>query len=307
MQVPLSRPSDGLWGVLIVHKPEPYWYDGYIVIALSDWYHHTSLENEQFQNTPKQGIFPYPDSGLINGVGRYDCGFAIHSCNISHQVRPVFKVQREKIYRVHVLNTGALVAYNFSIDGHTLQVIETDSIDVKEGLFYDVASIASGQRYSFLIKTNVGSATRFHIRAQMRKEILLLSQVDRNNNNKYPELTIGDVSAILEYSDKNSVGLERFTFLDQVPPINQDLNHLDEMKLGPLDGAYAPKRYDLELSLSIEFFEYTDGVRRGSLNKEPFLLPEGTKPLLLSLVNGEEISEDHFLIEVKLQLIIARI
>lgn len=167
--------------MLIVHnKPDTYYFDGHIVITLNDWYHHTAIANEQWFLEPGHTCSPpYPDSNLINGVGRYDCRYAVHSCNISYQMRPVFKVQREKTYRVHVINTAAQAAYNFSIDEYPLQVIETDSVDVKKGMFSDVVFVASGQRYSFLIKTKEENTTRFIIRAKMCKELFFLYLVER--------------------------------------------------------------------------------------------------------------------------------
>lgn len=201
-----------------------------------------------------------------------------------------------------MINTAALVAFNFSIDGHPLQVIEMDSTDVKDGLTYDVASISSGQRYSFLIRTNQEiDGNRFHIRAQIRNEILLLPFVARTNTNRYPEVTIANVSAILQYSDKDSVDLEPFSFLDEIPLLEKELVHLDEMELGPLDGAYAPRNFDYETTLSTKFLLWNDTIRRGTFNSTPFILDDLAKPLLMSVVDGEPFHDDNLFIEVEQQ------
>lgn len=216
-------------------------------------------------------------------------------------MRPVFHVQRNKTYRVHVLNAAALVAFNFSIDGHPLQVIESDSTDVKDGLTYDFASIASGQRYSFLIKTNVEDDDgRFHIRAQIRKEIVLMNFVELATTNRYPEKTIVNVSAILHYSEADAVILEPFSYLDDIPLLEKDVTHLDEMELGPLDGVYAPRQFDVETILSTEFLVWTDTIRRGTFNSTPFILSDGVKPFLMSVLDGEEFRKDYLYVEVQI-------
>ena len=119
-------------------------------------------------NTPHQesdlidgtGTSPVPYwSGLINGRGRFD----------SNTLTPlsVFSVESNRYYRFRLVGSNALLAFNFSIDGHTLRAIASD------GSYYqprDVEYIVvhSGERYDFIVNTtnpNRGQ-TNYWIRAE---------------------------------------------------------------------------------------------------------------------------------------------
>ncbi|CAL8148357.1 unnamed protein product [Orchesella dallaii] len=299
-----------MFGVLLVHgKPEAYNYDGEVTIALSDWYHRTAHENELWHlSKVARGVPPYPDSGLINGVGRYPCPYAKiqgRPCDTTLQLRPVFQFQRNKTYRVRLLNTGAVAAYNFSIDGHSLQTIEADGIDVRTPIVADIVPIAAGQRYSFLVRCNEASnnGSRYLIRANLRKESLLL--IDGWNINQYPEALMGDVTAVLQCVDKDLsqqasravVTTEQHTCDDVVPPRSgsEDLIYLDEMALAPLDGISAPDHVDEDFMVSAVFFEGPeDNIRRGAFNYTPFKLPDD-EPLLMKVIDGKSIADAYHL------------
>lgn len=57
-----------------------------------------------------------PDSGLINGAGRYVGGPQV--------VRARVNVVHGQRYRFRVINISAYAAFRFSIEGHTLTIIE---------------------------------------------------------------------------------------------------------------------------------------------------------------------------------------
>jgi len=61
------------------------------------------------------------------------------------------KVSRGKRYRLRILNSSAQNAYNFSIDGHKMVVIETDGVDTQKGPKSDILYIIPGQRYSVIV------------------------------------------------------------------------------------------------------------------------------------------------------------
>ncbi len=56
-----------------------------------------------------------PDSGLINGKGRYIGGPTVP--------RAVINVTKGKRYRLRVINTSAIGSYTFSVEGHRLTII----------------------------------------------------------------------------------------------------------------------------------------------------------------------------------------
>lgn len=59
-----------------------------------------------------------PDTGLINGRGRYKGGPAAPWS--------VINVTKGKRYRFRVVNNNAIGYYTFQIDGHPLTIIEAD-------------------------------------------------------------------------------------------------------------------------------------------------------------------------------------
>ncbi|CAL8133006.1 unnamed protein product [Orchesella dallaii] len=314
-----SQYTEGLVGALIVHgQPEHYHHDGELTLTLSDWYHRTAHENERWYLSPEsRGISPFPDSGLINGFGRYPCTFAQlqnRSCNIENQNRPVFNIQRNATYRVRLINAGAVSSFNFSIDGHLLETIEVDGIAAAKPAVVNVVSIAPGQRYSFLVfrsSNNIDNDEgRYLVRATLRKESLSL--IEGQNINEYPEALIGDVTAVLNYVDEDlsqfhnlvTETTEMFSYREIVPPpayhqlqANGQVVYLNEMDLSPLDGIPAPDYFDTEFSIHIAFVSDENGVQRASFNGTPFSLPH-EKPLLISLLEEEPLPIHSFPLEI---------
>ena len=85
------------------------------------------------------------DSTLINGRGRYPGG----------PLTPlsVINVQQGLRYRFRVLSTSCDPAYNFTIDGHRMTIIEVDGIEVQP-VEVDSIPILVGQRYSVVVKAD---------------------------------------------------------------------------------------------------------------------------------------------------------
>ncbi|KAG9308070.1 laccase [Chiua virens] len=130
---------DGLRGPLIIYDPDdPYRLsydvdDDSTIITLMDWYHVPS---------PRVHRQVFPASVLINGVGCYN-----NACENPHAI---INVEPKKRYRFRLLNMACKPNYVFSIDGHTMTVIEVDGNYVKP---YTVDSIQvhAAQRYSFIL------------------------------------------------------------------------------------------------------------------------------------------------------------
>jgi len=271
-------------------------------------YHRTALENEAWHISPiSVGVPPYPDSGMINGLGRYPCDYAAlqnRTCDPSLQKRQVFEVQRNKTYRVRVINTSAVAMFNFSIDGHALQPIEVEGVDIAQTELIDIAPIAAGQRYSFLMRTNE-PLDRYLVRANLRKEsLMLIVRENATNINKYPEALMGDVTAVLQYSlppdspDLLKLSTETHSYLQPVPPSSlSDPVYIDEALLAPYNGVTAPDHVDQEFVLEVGFYEDHEDIRRGSFNQTPYKLPSD-KPLLNYLLDGEEFPKDAFSLEL---------
>lgn len=105
-------------------------------------------------SSKSKGFPPIPNSGMINGVGRYDCSFADlqdQICDTDTQRYPVFEVVRGKRYRIRVINTAANAFFKFSIDNHKLTTIEVDGVDTVKVSPVDQALLAPAFRFVFFI------------------------------------------------------------------------------------------------------------------------------------------------------------
>ncbi|TEB23093.1 laccase 2 precursor [Coprinellus micaceus] len=138
----LSQYCDGLRGAMVVYDPfDPhrsrYGIDNEAtIITLADWYHTPA---------PSAGLVPTPDSTLINGKGRYAGGPVTPLATIV--------VNRNRRYRFRLVSISCDPNYTFSIDGHTMTIIEVDSVNIVP-ITVDSIQIFAGQRYSFVLNTN---------------------------------------------------------------------------------------------------------------------------------------------------------
>ena len=118
-----------------------------------------SRPHEESELIDGTGTSPVPyGSGLINGRGRYD----------SSTLSPlsVISVEPNKYYRFRLIGANALIAFNFSIDGHTLRAIASDG-NYFEPQDVQYIVVHSGERYDFILNTtNKGGQTSYWIRAE---------------------------------------------------------------------------------------------------------------------------------------------
>ncbi|KIJ58016.1 multicopper oxidase [Hydnomerulius pinastri MD-312] len=134
---------DGLRGPLVIYDPEdPHAHlydvdDASTVITLSDWYHTPSTQMYRGPFTP--------NSTLINGLGRYEDG--------PMSPLAVVDVEQGKRYRFRIVGASCDPWFNFTIDGHTMTVIETDGIET-EPFVVDSLPVFAGQRYSVVVAAN---------------------------------------------------------------------------------------------------------------------------------------------------------
>ncbi|KAK7019732.1 laccase, multicopper oxidase, benzenediol:oxygen oxidorectuctase [Paramarasmius palmivorus] len=145
---------DGLRGPIVVYDPNDPFRDMYDVdddLQSVDSriyrYYFGGLvpqEGEDFGGS-QVVLDSVPDSTLINGLGRWKDGGKTDLA--------VIQVQQGKRYRMRLVNVACDPDYLFSIDGHSLTVIEADSINHKP-VQADVIRIFIGQRYSFILNAN---------------------------------------------------------------------------------------------------------------------------------------------------------
>nr|UYM28067.1 laccase 3 [Trametes polyzona] len=237
---------DGLRGPLVIYDPydpQRQFYDiddESTVITLADWYHTAA--------PLIAGV-----ATLINGLGRW-------SGNATSELA-VINVQHGKRYRFRLVSLSCDPNYNFTIDGHTMTVIEADGENTKP-LQVDGLQIFAAQRYSFVLNANqpIGN---YWIRANP-------------NNARATGFEQGINSAILRY--KGAPIKEPNTTQSQIR------NFLNETNLHPLSSPRAPGLpfkggvdYALNLNLTFNGTEFF-------INDAPFVPP--SVPVLLQILNG---------------------
>ncbi|KAI3601573.1 laccase, partial [Moniliophthora roreri] len=124
---------DGLRGPIVIYDPDDPHASLYdvddesTVITLADQYHMKA----------KEITFGTPGSTLINGLGRWSQG---NETDLS-----VITVTSGQRYRMRLINTACDAAYTFSIDNHTMTVIEADAVNI-EPIEVDSLTIYAGIR-----------------------------------------------------------------------------------------------------------------------------------------------------------------
>ncbi|KAH9479295.1 Acyl-coenzyme A oxidase 2 [Psilocybe cubensis] len=196
---------------------------------------------------------------LINGKGRYAGG--------PNSPLAVINVVPALRYRFRLVSISCDPDFTFSIDGHSLTIIEVDSVNVAP-LVVDEINILAGQRYSFVLNANqpIGS---YWIRA--------------NPNSGTKGFDNGINSGILRY-----LGARK-----EDPKTNSTVNNpLLETNLHPLvnpaaPGLPFPGGADVKIHLDIQFdfsaFKYT-------VNNVSYSPP--AIPVLLQILSGKSRAQD---------------
>ncbi|KAG5649822.1 Acyl-coenzyme A oxidase 2 [Sphagnurus paluster] len=247
---------DGLRGALVVYDPfDPYasLYDvdnESTVITLADWYHTPA---------PSAGLVPTPDATLINGLGRQAGG--------ATSPLAIINVQPNARYRFRLVSISCDPNYVFSIDGHTMNIIEVDGVNVTP-LTVDSIQIFVGQRYSFILTANQ-PVDNYWVRAQP--------------NTGTTTFDGGINSAILRYAGADEVDPTTTSSLS---------NPMLETNLHPLENPGAPgapnaNGADVQINLAVAFDFNALGF---TVNGVRFVPP--TVPVLLQVMSGARTAQE---------------
>ncbi|RDB20793.1 Laccase [Hypsizygus marmoreus] len=257
-----SQYCDGLRGPFVVYDDQdPYqsFYDvddESTVITLAEWYHTP---------TPSIRGQAAAHSTLINGKGRYPGGPPVDLA--------VIDVVQNKRYRLRLVSISCDPHFFFSVDGHSLTVIETDGENIQP-YDADVIQIFAGQRYSVIL-TASQEVDNYWIRARpnLGKGIL-------------PNSFAGGInSAILRYKGAEIV--------EPTTSENQNGKALQESELKPLladpraPGAPIPGGADVNINLELSFDNPT---RQFFINDKSFVPP--SVPVLLQILSGARSPQD---------------
>ncbi|KAJ6549616.1 laccase B [Mycena vulgaris] len=249
---------DGLRGPLVYdpHDPAKHLYDctESTVITLADWYHYLSPQSPK--NAPN--MF---NTTLINGLGRYENGPLTKLAVIS--------VNAGKRYRFRLVSMSCDPNWIFSIDGHTMTIIEVDGVNHKP-LIVDSLQIFAGQRYSFVL-TASNKPSNYWIRAQPT-----LAGTNQGFVNATNSAILRYVGAPVRDPTTNSTS--------KLPLVETSLHPLVP---SPVPGIHRPGAADVNLRLEISL-DFTTFLWQ--MNGSTFTPP--TVPVLLQILSGAQQAQD---------------
>ncbi|KAG0143863.1 hypothetical protein CROQUDRAFT_48195 [Cronartium quercuum f. sp. fusiforme G11] len=268
-----AQTSDGISGGFVVHPrvPSEEIYDEDVVLHLSDLYHSTSTELLEAYLSPS-GIHgdiynePVPDSGTINGIGQY------YHLPDAHPPPPEYYrmvVELGKKYRLRLINAGSFAPIHFSVDSHSLTVIEANGLEVAPVTFTGGLTIYPGQRYSVVLNADQTTAKSFWMRAILQTDHFRYSSPDANFK----------VLGVIKYGESVT---ELPAEGDPAPGTTVDLN-LDQ--LTPLVPVNLPQPTQTYL-LDVGFVKASDGSLAGVINSNAWQPMHGSTSLLRRLGSG---------------------
>ncbi|KAL4897298.1 multicopper oxidase-domain-containing protein [Aspergillus ambiguus] len=155
---------DGLFGAIVIHGPSSMDYD--IDLGpwlLADWY-HTNISGLDWIPLYWDND-TLPPFTLLNGKGYLNCDTSNPQCTgTDNHYEVVFRKSLK--YKIGLVGSTTLLAYEFWIDGHNMTVIEADLVPV-EPFVVNSLIIASGQRYEIIVEAdaNFKYGTNFGIHA----------------------------------------------------------------------------------------------------------------------------------------------
>lgn len=174
--------TDGLQGGIIIDDPDnPDYtelktlYDEERVIVMQDWFHRPGPSSRIGLDSVPFIWIGTPQSFLINGLARFaDCKNVTNAtgttcsgnCTVEDYSSSI-DVEAGKTYLLHIVNAGALLAVNFAITNHSLQVVMTDGT-VVEPFQLNTLDIGVGQRYSVLLTANQDASRSYWIETTTR-------------------------------------------------------------------------------------------------------------------------------------------
>ncbi|KAJ2620898.1 ferroxidase fet3 [Coemansia sp. RSA 1358] len=247
-----SQTADGLRLPLIIRDPkEHYRYDDEIILPLEDWFRESAPTLiKQFNDPdPHKRFKPIVPYAIIGGT----CAN-----------RKKLNFVPGKTYRVRIANIGSSFDFHFSIEGHTLRVIEVDGVMVKERTTHGV-TLGPGQRSSVLVKAQDTADSNYIFHADMYSDLI---QMPRYNPLNF--------TGTVEYSPN-----ARIRHVRGAPWMN-----VQDLDLEPLDEEPALEP-DTRVTLDAYSGVFSDQTFRHSFNNITYMPPK-VPTLLTALTTGED-------------------
>ncbi|KAJ7893991.1 Cu-oxidase-domain-containing protein, partial [Mycena leptocephala] len=249
---------DGLRGTLVIYgstKPIKR-ADIDDASTVPDWWHNTSTSG--LVSYLATQINPVADSGLFNGRGRFNGGPEVEYAAVS--------VVPGKRYRFRLINISARSQFSFSIDNHTMTVIEADGV-ATEPQEVNILLIHASQRYSIVAANQ--AVGNYWINSVINNES------PTHNLNLNASLSRG----ILRY--EGALDEEPQTPLTE-GPTGTDAFLLHEWEIVPLDPIPAPEP---DFNLTFTTFMPANFPAAWQINNISYVPP--SVPTLVRVLQGE--------------------
>ncbi|CDR40204.1 CYFA0S04e05842g1_1 [Cyberlindnera fabianii] len=267
-----TQAADGLVGPVVIHSKKEIealkdMYDEEMVVLVGDHYHARGSEYmEEYLAPDNENAEPVPDNGLIQGANVFDMpdDYYLNATFLQEEsLRHVFKFRPERKYRLRVINVGFFADLDFTIDNHNLTIIEADGTTVHP-VTVDVLNIASAQRYSVIVNTNVFDVKRnmFWMHAKLNEYCFDHLNEWLRYDAKAVVLYVSEWDEVEgDYSAKLDTKSEEYQYVRDV-----FCRELDETLLHPLFHDPPPKDYDENVRLDAWFHIGDWKLDRGQFN-----------------------------------------
>ncbi|KAI1651446.1 putative multicopper oxidase [Daldinia loculata] len=182
--------SDGAYGAIIIRDPGELVpkTDDEKLLFVSDVYHtYGSVILTSYLNSTSKwvdwesGVEPLADNVLLNGQNTYNCSVTSttyapsadqpfeNNCTGGHLYTT--KVRRGKTVRLRLINASSFLSYWFSIDNHTVSIVELDGVEIEpisaRGVYLNL-----GQRASVILTADQQPGS-YYVRASLPKTCFL--------------------------------------------------------------------------------------------------------------------------------------
>eukprot|EP00456_Euglypha_rotunda_P035118 TRINITY_DN2707_c0_g1_i37.p1 TRINITY_DN2707_c0_g1~~TRINITY_DN2707_c0_g1_i37.p1 ORF type:complete len:404 (+),score=50.34 TRINITY_DN2707_c0_g1_i37:139-1350(+) len=282
--------TDGLTGAIVIYeKNDSLPQSQNHIIQVTDWYHELAAELTNFyMSAASEGNEPLPDSGLVNGLGIYNCsGAAKPDRCISN--RPleaeydVVLVEEGLMYRLRFINTGTYAMFKISIDNHNMTIVEVDG-GMVEPLTVNEFSLNTAQRISVLVEANQPPAN-YWIRVSMQASCFGADTPGLNPK----------IYGILHYKTvpldyPTSSGIE-----------HDDCTELNLFDFHPSGFPPVPRDPVLTWTVTFQFENDASGINRGYMNNISYSIPGLYWNSLEYVMRGETlpVKVNPFVVDVK--------
>ncbi|ORX48199.1 hypothetical protein DM01DRAFT_244768, partial [Hesseltinella vesiculosa] len=170
-----------VFGAFVVHEAEPLPFDidDERTIQLSEWWHRSVPDFEDYLMTSRFKLIPEAESVLINGQTLFNDTHPPSDLSGQCHGHSVISVNPDKTYRFRIIGATTFRTLYFAIAGHNMTVIEVDG-EATKPYTLTALEVTPGQRFSVLVHTQKNPTHHDYLIATQRA--WSDSEVDRHSN-----------------------------------------------------------------------------------------------------------------------------